>query len=98
MVESGNLNTYLVSSSSEWVIDFGATYQSHPSTPTVTLEDGSQSCILGLGTIFPTSSIPLLSVLSLPNLSFNLIFMSKLTEHLVVVSHSFLIFVSFMIL
>ena len=95
IVESGNSNKCLVSSSSfEWVIDSGATYhmtcnsslfstfQSHPSTSSVTLADGSQSCVLGSGIIFPTPSLPLSTVLSLPNFSFNLISMAKLTRAL----------------
>ena len=57
-----------------------STFQSQSSPSTVTLADGSQSCVLGLGTIFPTPSIPLSSVLSLPNFSFNLISVSKLTR------------------
>ena len=95
IAESGNSNKCLVSSSSsEWVIDFGATYhmignsslfstfQSQPSPSSVTLADGSQSCVLGSGTIVPTPSIPLTSVLSLPNFSFNLMYVSKLTRAL----------------
>ena len=94
-VESGNPNKCLVSSSSsEWVIDSGATdhmtgnsslfstFQSQPSPSTVTLADGSHSCVLGLGTIVPTPSIPLTLVLSLPNFSFNLMSVSKLTRAL----------------
>ena len=92
--ESGNPNKCLVSSSSEWVIDSRATdhmtgksslfstFQSQPSPSTVTLADGSHSCVLGSGTIVPTPSIPLTSVLSLPNFSFNLMFVSKLTRAL----------------
>ena len=72
LAESGNLNTHLFSSlSSEWVIDSRATYhmkgnsslfstfQSHPSTYTVSLANRSQSCVLRSGIIFPTPSIPL---------------------------------------
>ena len=93
LVESGKTNTCFISSSS-WVIDSGAinhmtgnsslftTFQSHPSTSTVTLANGSKSCILGLGTIHPTSLITLTSVLSLPQFSFNLISVSKLTRTL----------------
>ena len=58
------------------------TFQSQPSHSTVTLADGSHSCVLGLGTIVPTPSIPLTSVLSLLNFSFNLMFVSKLTRAL----------------
>ena len=85
IAESSNPNKCLVSSSSsEWVIDSGlfSTFQSQPSPSTVTLANGSHSCVLGLGTIVPTPSIPLTSVLSLPNFSFNLMYVSKLTRSL----------------
>ena len=95
IAESGNRNTCLVSSSSsEWVIDSGATdhmtgnsrlystFQSHPSPSTVTLADGSHSTVLGSGSICPTPSLPLSSVLNLPNFSFNLVSVSKLTRAL----------------
>ena len=95
IAESGNPNKCLVSSSSsEWVIDSGSTdhvtgnsslfstFQSQSSPSTVTLADGSHSCVLGSGTIVPTPSIPLTLVLSLPNFSFNLMSVSKLTQAL----------------
>ena len=95
IAESGNSNKCLVSSSSsEWVIDSGATdhmpgnsslfstFQSHPSTSSVTLADGSQPCVLGSDTIFPTPSLPQSSILNLPHFSFNLISVSKLTRTL----------------
>ena len=93
--ESGNPNKCLVSfSSSEWIIDSRAThhmtgnsslfstFQSQPSPSIVTLANGSRSCVLGSGTIVPTPSIPLTSALSLPNFSFNLMSVSKLTRAL----------------
>ena len=93
--ELANLNKCLVSSSSsEWVIDSGATYhmtsnsslfstfQSQPSPSTATLADGSNAFVLRSSTIVPTQSIPLTSVLSLPNFSFNLMSISKLTREL----------------
>ena len=55
------------------------TFQSHPSTSTVTLADGSTSCVLGSGTIHPSPLITLTFVMSLPQFSFNLISVSKLT-------------------
>ena len=85
LVESGKTNTCFISSSFTWVIDFGATdhltsnsslfttFQSHPSTSTVTLADGSTPCVLGLGTIHTTPLITLTSVMSLPQFSFNII-------------------------
>ena len=63
LVESGKPDTCLISYSSKWVIDFGATdhmtsnsslfttFQSHPSTFIVTLADESKSCVLRLDTI-----------------------------------------------
>ena len=92
ITESGNPNKCLVSSSSaEWIIDSGATdhmtdnsslfstFQSQPSPSTATLVDGSHSCVLRLGALVPAPSIPLTSVLSLPNFFFNLMSVSKLT-------------------
>ena len=57
-------------------------FQSHPSTSTVTLADGSTSYILGSRTIHPTPLITLTSAMSLPQFSFNLIYVSKLTRTL----------------
>ena len=57
-------------------------FQSHPSTSTVTLVEGSTSCVLGSGTLHPTPLITLTYVLSLSRFSFNLIFVSKLTSTL----------------
>ena len=95
IAESGNPNKCLVSSSSfEWVIDsrvtdhmtgnssLFSTFQSHPSISFGTLANGSQSCVLGSDTIFSTLSLPLSSVLNLPNFSFNLISVRKLTRTL----------------
>ena len=95
IVESSNPNKCLVSSSSsKWIIDSRAThhmtgdsslfstFQSQPSPSTDTLADGSQSCVLGSGIIVSTPSIPLISILSLPNFSFNLMSVSKLTRAL----------------
>ena len=77
---------------STWVIDFGAidhmtcnsslftTFQSHFSPSTVTLSDGSTSCVLGLETIHLTPLITLTFVMSLPQFSFNLISVSKFTR------------------
>ena len=58
------------------------TFQSHPSPSTVTLADGSTSCVLRSGTIHPTPLITLTSVMSLPQFSFNLIYVSKFTRTL----------------
>ena len=58
------------------------TFQLHHFTSTITLADGSKSCVLRSGTSNATPLIPLTSVLSLPHFSFDLIFMSKLTRTL----------------
>ena len=57
-------------------------FQSHPSISIVTLVDRSRSCVIGLGTVHPTPLITLTSVMSLPQFSFNLIYVSKLTRTL----------------
>ena len=86
--------TRLISTSFKCVIDSGAidhmtgnsslftTVHLHPSTSTITLAEGSTSCVLGLGTIHPTLLITLTSILSLPQFSFNLISESKFTHTL----------------
>ena len=91
LAKSSKTNTCFLSSPSTWVIDFEATdhmtcnsnlfttFQSHPTTSTVTLVDGSTSCVLGSKTFHPTSLITLTFVLSLPQFSFNLVSVSKLT-------------------
>ena len=56
------------------------TFQSHPSTSTTTLANGTKSCVLRSNIINPTPLIPLTFVLSLPHFFFNLIFVSKLTR------------------
>ena len=94
LVESSKTDTCFIFSSSTWVIDFVVTehmtgnsslfttFQSHSSTSTVILTDGSTSCVLGSGTIHPTPLITLTSILSLPQFSFNLIYARKLTRTL----------------
>ncbi|KAK3025395.1 hypothetical protein RJ639_044650 [Escallonia herrerae] len=76
-------------SSNKWVIDSGATdhmtgnpkifssFRSHTAPSPVTIADGSNYTIKGSGTVKPTSSITLSSVLSLP-LAFNLMSVSRL--------------------
>ncbi|CAH9134499.1 unnamed protein product, partial [Cuscuta epithymum] len=59
-----------------------SSFHSHLPTSSVTLADGSTSPVLGSGTVVPTSTLPLSSVLSLPNFSFNLLSISKITRTL----------------
>ena len=95
LVESGKPNTCLISSSSKWVIDsrvidhmrgnssLFTTFQPQLATSIVTtLADGSTSCVLGSGPIHHIPLITLTFVQSLPQFSFNLISMSKLTRTL----------------
>ena len=94
LAESGKTNTCFLSSSSTWVIDSGATdhmtsnsslfttFQSQPTTSIVTLANGSTSCVLRSRTIHLTPLLTLTSVMSLPQFSFNLIYVSKLTRTL----------------
>ena len=58
-----------------------STFRTH-FAPLVTVVDGFTYEIKGTGTMKPTSSITSSSVLNLPNLAFNLIFVSKLTKNL----------------
>jgi hypothetical protein len=95
--ESGKPTTRLVSSSSKWVIDSGATdhitgdkgilspfkpYKNLQNLPSVTLADGLTTSVIGSGTISPTSSLSLSSVLCLPNFSFNVLSVSQITKAL----------------
>ena len=94
LVKSHKTSKCFLSSSSLWVLDYGATdhmtansnlfttFQSHASTFTLTLADGSTSYVFGSGTIHLTHLITLTSVMSLPQFSFNLISVSKLTRTL----------------
>ncbi|CAH9083140.1 unnamed protein product [Cuscuta epithymum] len=59
-----------------------SSFHSHLPASSVTLADGSTSPVLGSGTVVPTSTLPLSSVLSLPNFAFNLLSISKITRTL----------------
>jgi hypothetical protein len=84
----------VVSSSNKWVIDSGATnhmtgnpqnffsFEKYNTLSSVTIVDGTTYTIKGFGTIKTISFITLSFALSLPNLAFNLISMSKLTKDL----------------
>ena len=59
-----------------------STFHSYTSPSNVTLADGSTTLVLGSGTVNLTPSLSLSSVLSLPQFSFNLMSVSKLTRDL----------------
>ena len=65
------VNKYLFSS---------LTFPSH--LPTITLANGSQTIAKGIGSVCPLPSLPLTSVLYVPNFPFNLDSISKLTRDL----------------
>lgn len=83
-----------MSSSNKWVIDSGATdhmtgdkgilssFTSNKNLSCVTLADGSSTSVVGSSVAIPTSSISFSSVLCLPNFSFNLLSVSKITKAL----------------
>ena len=52
------------------------------SRPTITLANSSQTIAKGIGSVCPLPSLPLTSVLYVPNFPFNLISISKLTRDL----------------
>ena len=53
-----------------------------PTLPTVTLANGSQTMVKGIGLAHPLPSLPLTSVLYTPECPFNLISISKITRTL----------------
>ena len=91
---TGNNVTGLFSSSSKWIIDSGATdhmtgnhhlfssYTPYANPSSITIANGSNSCVIGSGSVHPTPSIHLPSVLNVSDLAFNLLSPSKLTKQL----------------
>ena len=91
VAQTGNVSVCLTHSSAPWILDTGAS--DHISSnkdlfssltfssplPTITLANGSQTIAKGIGSVCPLPSLPLTSVLYVPNFPLNLIFISKLT-------------------
>lgn len=83
---------HLITTSYNWVIGSYATnhtignhnnfssFQSHKEPSTVTVAEGSNFNCVGSGTVKLNSSINLSSILSLPKLAFNLIYVSIVTR------------------
>ena len=103
VAQNGNVSTCLTHSSAPWILDTGASdhisgnkdlfsslnFQSP--LPTITLANGSQTIAKGIGSVCPLPSLPLTSILYVPNFPFNLISISKLTRDLhcvLTVSHN----------
>ena len=94
VAQTGNVSACLTHSSAPWILDTGAsdlitgnkdlfsslTFSSP--LPTITLANGSQTIAKGIGKVCPLPSLPLISVLYVPNFPFNLISISKLTRDL----------------
>ena len=104
VAQTGNVFACLTYSSAPWILDTGASDHisgnkdffsslTFPSPlPTITLANGSQTIANGIGSVCLLPSLPLTSVLYVPNFLFNLISISKLTRDLHCVltfSHSF---------
>ena len=104
VAQIGNVSACLTHSSAPWILDTGASNHisgnkdffsslTFPSPlPTITLVNGSQTIAKGIGSVCPLPSLPLTSVLYVPNFPFNLISISKLTRDLHCVftfSHNF---------
>ena len=89
--QTGNVFACLTHSSTLWILDTGASNHisgnkdlfssvTFPSPlPTITLANGSQTIVKGIGSVCSLPSLPLTSVLYVPNFPFNLISISKLT-------------------
>ena len=94
VAQTGNVSACLSHSSAPWILDTGASdhisgnkdlfsSRTFPSPlPTITLANGSQTIAKGIGSVCPLPSLPLTSVLYVPNFPFNLISISKLTRDL----------------
>lgn len=105
-----SVKKYHIFSSNIWAIDSNTTnhmidnsnifsnFRLHKTHFPITIADGSINNIVNSRTKKLTSSIILSFVLSLPKLTFNLIYMSKLTKDFNCFIHSFLIIVFFKML
>ncbi|OAY25546.2 hypothetical protein MANES_17G047850v8 [Manihot esculenta] len=96
IAHSGNSFTYLTKflPNGSWILDSGASDHISgnpslfstlvlPSTPSkVTLANGSQTQVKGIGNVYLLPSIPLTNVLFTPDYPYNLISVSKLTKDL----------------
>ena len=94
VAQTGNVSACLTHSSAPWILDIGASDHifgnkdlfsslTFPSPlPTITLANGSQTIAKGIGSVCPIPSLPLTFVLYVPNFSFNLISISKMTRDL----------------
>ena len=94
VAQTGNASAYLTHSLGPWILDsdafdhlFGNKDLLSSLTITspllmITLANGTQAMAKGIGSTCPLLSLPLTSVLSVPDSPFNLIFISKLIYYL----------------
>ena len=91
IAQTNNVSTCLTHSFAPWILDTGASNHissnkdffpslTFPSSlPTITLTNGSQTIAKGISSACPLPSLPLTSVLYVPDFPFNLMSISKLT-------------------
>ena len=94
VAQTGNVSVCLTYSSAPWILDTGVSDHIFGNKdlfssltflsplPTITLANGSQTIAKGIGSVCPLPSLPITSVLYVPNFPCNLIFISKLTRDL----------------
>ena len=94
VAQTSNVSACLTHSSTPWILDTEAfdhisgdkyifSSLTFPSPlPTITLANGSQTIAKGIGSVCPLPSLPLTSVLNVPDFPFNLISISKLSRDL----------------
>ena len=92
--QTSNASACLSHSSGPWILDSGASdhlssnkdiFSSLTTTsplPMITLANGSQTMAIGIGSTCPLPSLPITSILYVPDCPFNLISISKLTRNL----------------
>ena len=103
VAQTGNASAYLTHSFSPWILDSSASDHLSSSKdlfsfltitsplPTITLTNRTQTMAKGIGSAYPLPSLPLTSVLYVPDFPFNLISISKLIHDLdcsITFSHS----------
>ena len=104
VAQTGNVFAYLTHSLGPWILNSGASdhlsgnkdlFSSLTITsplPMITLPNGTQTMDKGIGSVCPLPSLPLTSILYVPDSPFNLISISKLIYDLncsITFSHSF---------
>ena len=103
IAQTGDISAYLAHSLGPWILDSGASdhlsdnknlFSSLTITSplsTITLANGTQTMAKGIGSVYSLTSLPLTSILYVPDSPFNLISISKLIHNLncsITFSHS----------